>query len=169
MTDVGIRRVAAGDWPLLRHLRLRALATDPASFGSTREREAASADDVWQERAAHGAFGDVSSTLLALRGREPVGAVAAHRDETERHVFRVVSMWVAPEVRGQGVGRRLLDEIEDWIGSVGGSVVRLCVTDASTAARRLYETAGYEPDGHSAMSRHTPDLTEIGLRKQLAG
>ena len=168
MAEIVIRRVEAGDGPLVRRVRLRALAADPASFGSTHEREAAYADEQWEEWAAGDAVGDESATLLALGGGEPVGIVAASRDETERHVFGIFAMWVAPELRGEGLGRRLLDEIEAWIVSRGGTVAQLSVTSAATAARRLYERAGYEPDDRAAESRHTPGLIEIGLRRQLS-
>jgi GNAT superfamily N-acetyltransferase len=162
-----VRRVAAGDEPLARRVRLAALATDPTSFGSTYEREAAFAGDVWAERVARSAAGDDGATLLALRDDEPVGLVSAFRDETEPEVFDVVGMWVAPEERGAGLGRRLLEEIEAWIAASGGTDVRLSVTNAATAARRLYESAGYALDGRSAESPHTADLVEIGLRKRL--
>jgi ribosomal protein S18 acetylase RimI-like enzyme len=148
-------------------VRLASLATDPASFGSTYEREAAFADDVWNDRVARGAAGGDAATFLALREDEPVGLVSAFRDETEPHLFDVVGMWVAPEERGAGLGRRLLEEIEGWIASSGGTVVRLSVTTAAVAARGLYESAGYEPDGRSEASGHTPGLVEIGLRKRL--
>ena len=169
MTDVVIRRATLEDAPLLRRVRLRALATDPASFGSTYAREAAYSDDVWREWAAGGSAGDESAMLLALRGGEPVGLVTGRRDDTDRHVFHVFAMWVAPEARRTGVGRRLLDEIERWMTSSGGTLAKLSVTNEAAAARRLYESAGYEPDGQTAESRHTPGLLEIGMRKQLAG
>ena len=154
--------------PLARRVRLASLATDPASFGSTYEREAAFAHDVWASRVARGAAGDDATTLLALRANEPVGIVSAFRDETEPDVFEVVGMWVAPEERGAGLGRRLLEEIEGWIASSGGTIVRLSVTTRASAARRLYESAGYEPDGRAEASPHTAGLVEIGLRKRLA-
>ena len=167
--DVTVRRVRRDDVPLARAVRLRALETDPESFGSTHAREAAFADEVWEERVSRGAAGDDASTLLALGGREePVGLVSAFRDEADASVFEVVGMWVAPEARGQGLGRRLLDEIESWITSCGGSEVRLSVTNRSTAARRLYESAGYELDGRAEPSTHTAGLMEIGMRKPLA-
>jgi GNAT superfamily N-acetyltransferase len=77
-------------------------------------------------------------------------------------------MWVAPEVRRSGVGRRLLQEIEAWIASAGGTMSELMVTTAAAPARRLYESAGYEPDGNERESRHTPRLFEVGYRKRLA-
>lgn len=77
------------------------------------------------------------------------------------------SMWVAPEARSEGLGRRLLEGIEAWMLSGGGLVAHLSVTDRATAARGLYESAGYEADGRSEESPHTPGLIEISLVKQL--
>ena len=168
MTELLIRRIAPDDAVLLRRVRLRALQTDPSSFGSTYEREDAFDETVWDERAARGASGTDSATLLALRGDEPVGIVTGVRDDVDGEAFHVFSMWVAPEARREGIARRLLGEIETWIASSGGSVVRLSVTNEATAARRLYESAGYVPDGSVAESRHTGGLMEIGLRKELA-
>jgi ribosomal protein S18 acetylase RimI-like enzyme len=76
-------------------------------------------------------------------------------------------MWVAPEARGAGIGRRLLDAVEGWIASCDGRSVQLSVADTALAARRLYETAGYEPDGDAADSPHTPGVTHLSLRKDL--
>jgi ribosomal protein S18 acetylase RimI-like enzyme len=88
-------------------------------------------------------------------------------DDDEPGAFDVFSMWVAPEARGQGLGRRLLDEVEAWIRSVGGRVIRLSVTDRAEAAAALYRSAGFEPDGGREESRHTPGLVEIHLRKRI--
>ncbi len=76
-------------------------------------------------------------------------------------------MWVAPEVRGLGVGRRLLDEIEAWARAAGAATLRLAVTDRDEAAQALYRSAGFEPNGQRTESHHTPGLVEIGLVKRL--
>jgi hypothetical protein len=47
-----VRRLGASEWEAWRSLRLRALAEDPAAFGSTYEREAAWSDDGWRARIA---------------------------------------------------------------------------------------------------------------------
>jgi ribosomal protein S18 acetylase RimI-like enzyme len=75
---------------------------------------------------------------------------------------------VAPKARGQGLGRRLLEEIEAWIRSAGGLVIRLSVTDRAEAAAALYRSAGFEPEGSQSPSRHTADLVEIHLRNRLS-
>ena len=128
MSETVIRRVIPSDRAVLRRVRLRALLTDPASFGSTYKREAAFPDQVWTGRATRGSAGDGMATLLALRDGEPVGIVTAVRDEAQSHLFHVAGMWIAPGARREGVGRTLLSEIEAWIASCGGSSVRLNLT-----------------------------------------
>jgi ribosomal protein S18 acetylase RimI-like enzyme len=168
LADVVVRRVRPEDALRLRDVRLRALATDPASFGSTHAREAVYPDERWCEWAEDDAEGGVGATLLALDEDEQVGLVIAARDDDDPHRFHVYSMWVAPEVRRMGVGRRLLTAVEDWIRAAGGREVHLSVTNEAAAAQRLYESAGYEADGVRTASRHTPGVVEIGLRKRLA-
>jgi ribosomal protein S18 acetylase RimI-like enzyme len=163
-----VTRVGRGDWPLIRDLRLRALQTDPSSFHATYEGEAAYSEQRWRDWAAEDAAGNEYATFIARQGEQPVGMVAAYRDETHRSLFHIVAMWVAPEVRRAGIGRLLLREIEAWIRSCGGTAAQLSVTSAASAARHLYESAGYAPDGGQAESSHTPGLVEVSLRKELA-
>lgn len=164
-----IRRVTVTDGPVVKAVRLRSLATDPVSFASTYAREAGFAQDEWTEWAARDAAGDEMTTLLAMRAGEPVGIVAAYCDEEEPSLFHIVALWVAPEVRRAGIGRRLLGEIEEWISSSGGECAQLLVADRAPAASRLYEAAGYTPDGECSESPHEPGVTLVSLRKKLAG
>jgi ribosomal protein S18 acetylase RimI-like enzyme len=149
-------------------VRLRALETDPASFGSTYEREAALEQADWDEWADEHATGRAGATLLALRGPEPVGMVMGRRDDDEPELFHVYAMWVAPDARREGVGRLLLSEIEAWMAACGAVVSQLSVTSEAAAAQGLYESAGYAADGEVEESPHTPGLLHVSLRKQLA-
>jgi ribosomal protein S18 acetylase RimI-like enzyme len=167
--QVVIRRVTDEDGPLIKRLRLRALEIDPLSFGSTLAGEVVCSDSQWAEWANEGASGEDRTTLIAVRGKQPVGMVAGYRDESQRSLFHVIAMWVAPEARREGTGRRLLQEIEGWVESCGGTSIQLSVSDAAYAASRLYEKAGYRPDGERSASPHTPEVTHISLRKQLGG
>jgi ribosomal protein S18 acetylase RimI-like enzyme len=165
--DVLVRRVGATDGQLIRTVRLRALRADPGSFYSTYDREAAYSDQEWDDWAVGDASGDEAATLIALQGTELVGIVAAHRDADERDLFHIFSMWVAPEVRGERIGRRLLRQIEAWIASCGGVCAQLSVADTALVARHLYETAGYRPDGERSESPHSPGVAHVSLRKAL--
>lgn len=52
-------------------------------------------------------------------------------------------LWVAPSVRGLGLGRRLLLEIEGHAASRGVGVLRLETNKALFEAVHLYRSAGY--------------------------
>jgi GNAT superfamily N-acetyltransferase len=78
--------------------------------------------------------------IARLRG-EPVGcgALKLHgRDPAE-----IKRMWVAPEGRGLGVGRRLLNELEQHARKRGATKARLETNRALAEAIHLYRSAGY--------------------------
>ncbi|MGC4856476.1 bifunctional helix-turn-helix transcriptional regulator/GNAT family N-acetyltransferase [Micromonospora sp. DT4] len=79
--------------------------------------------------------------LLATMNSEPVGcgAVKLHRD-TPAEIKRV---WVADTVRGLGIGRRLLGELERYAAERGATAVRLDTNRNLTEAIALYRAAGY--------------------------
>ena len=52
-------------------------------------------------------------------------------------------MWVAPDARGLGVGRRLLAELEAHAERAGASVVQLETNKALTEAIAMYRRSGY--------------------------
>jgi ribosomal protein S18 acetylase RimI-like enzyme len=58
-------------------------------------------------------------------------------------VAHVYQMWVAPEFRGLGAGRLLLDEVVAWARELDAREVLLGVTSGDTPATRLYARAGF--------------------------
>jgi ribosomal protein S18 acetylase RimI-like enzyme len=52
-------------------------------------------------------------------------------------------MWLSPSVRGLGLGRRLLGELEAIVAAGGASIARLETNAALTEAIALYRSAGY--------------------------
>lgn len=56
-------------------------------------------------------------------------------------------MYASPAVRGQGIGYRLLAEIEQLARAEGLSVLRLETGNRSDEALRLYRRAGFVPRG----------------------
>jgi DNA-binding MarR family transcriptional regulator/GNAT superfamily N-acetyltransferase len=75
--------------------------------------------------------------LVAYLHGEPVGCGALkNRCEIKR-------MWVADTVRGLGIGRRLLGELEARAAALGARSVRLDTNRALTEAITMYRSAGF--------------------------
>lgn len=58
----------------------------------------------------------------------------------------VYDIWVAPEHRGRGVARFLLEEAERWARAKGYGKIKLEVSDANAPAMALYRSAGYRAE-----------------------
>jgi ribosomal protein S18 acetylase RimI-like enzyme len=140
-------RLAPHEWPAYRDLRLRALADAPDAFGSTFAREAARSDDEWRERLATGAGSPSHLPLVAIVDDAFVGLAWGRLDEQQPEIAYLFQVWVAPEVRGRGVGRLLVDAVIAWARTAGALVLRLGVACGDTAAVRLYRRAGFVDDG----------------------
>ena len=79
--------------------------------------------------------------LVATLHDDPVGCGALKfHDGAPTELKR---LWVSPVVRGLGVGRRLVDELERRAAEHGSRAVRLDTNKALAEAIALYRTAGY--------------------------
>lgn len=69
----------------------------------------------------------------------------------------VKRMWVAPQWRGCGLGKRLLAELESYAAGLGNGIVRLDTNSVLSAAIAMYQTAGYQeipPYNDNPFARH---------------
>ena len=80
--------------------------------------------------------------LVARLREEPVGcgAVKFH----ENTVGEIKRMWVAPQARGLGLGRRLLEALEHAAREAGMTVIHLETNRTLIEAIELYRHAGYQ-------------------------
>ncbi|MCO1594437.1 bifunctional helix-turn-helix transcriptional regulator/GNAT family N-acetyltransferase [Micromonospora sp. RHAY321] len=100
--------------------------------------------------------------LLATLNSEPVGcgAVKLHPDAPAE----IKRVWVADTVRGLGIGRRMLCDLERYAHERGWTTVRLDTNRSLTEAIAMYRSTGYreiEPynDEHFAHHWFEKDLT----------
>lgn len=101
--------------------------------------------------------------LVATAQGSPVGC-GALKLHAGTGIAEVKRMWVSPNVRGLGLGRRLLDSLAQEASSRGVLTLRLETNRALAEARRLYETAGFtevgafndEPYAHHWFQRDLP-------------
>ncbi|MDR7297731.1 GNAT superfamily N-acetyltransferase [Pelomonas aquatica] len=86
---------------------------------------------------------------IAARGEERLGSVmlTQARDgatgEPLAGVARLRLLLLAPQARGQGVGRQLVRECSDFARAAGYQRILLWTQSALTAARALYAAQGY--------------------------
>lgn len=83
----------------------------------------------------HGAF------VLVRSRMETVGCGGVHR--LDERCGEIKRMWVSSKVRGQGIGRALLDNLEEHCSRLGYDTVRLDTNSVLTQAIRMYESSGY--------------------------
>lgn len=134
-----VRPVAPEEWEAWREVRLRALREDADAFCATYERDAALSPAEWQQRMTQPAYlGRLDGTPVAMGG--------GYADAPGS--LQVVAMWTAPEARGRGLGRQILEYVVAW-GRAAGLHVRLQVTVGNDTARRLYESSGFVGTGET--------------------
>ena len=126
-------------------LRLRMLREEPGAFGSSYEDAIGRTPDEVATRHRQ-TVTDPDAFVLGAWGATLVGAVGFRRDSglKMRHKGMIWGMYVAPEARGLGLGRRLLDAaVERARGMVGVEQVYLAATVGNSAARALYRSSGF--------------------------
>jgi ribosomal protein S18 acetylase RimI-like enzyme len=134
-----IRRVEPGDWERLRDVRLRALASDPDAFLETVENARTFPDEQWRVRARPS---ERRVTFVYERAGAFDGMVTAFVGEDAETVY-LVAMWAAPDLRGSGVARELVECVVAWSRGYGRSRVVLSVANGNDRAARLYEKCGF--------------------------
>lgn len=157
-----VRNVTPDDWVLLRDIRLRALRDSPDAFGSTIAEAVGYDDQVWQARASGG-----SMFFACADGRpdHPVGLAGGYLENGEAHL---VSMWVAPEARGQAAGEALVEAVASWaFATHRADALYLWVTETNKPAVRLYERIGFRPTGARQPLPSNPALDEIAMSRPI--
>ncbi len=145
-----IRQLIPSDAPVYRALRLRALREHAEAFTSDHDEDEKLPLSTTEQRLQVGATSRFWGAFDGATLRGMVGLERERRSKT-RHKAKVVGMYVASEVVGQGIGRALLDRLVAEARAGGIELLVLTVTDGNQAATTLYERAsfhsfGVEPD-----------------------
>jgi GNAT superfamily N-acetyltransferase len=141
MSMIRCEQLTAEEGSRLRGIRLRALRDAPDAFSSTFEETAARPPDDWSRQLLE------LPTFVAVSNGLDVGMVRCVRHKSSMTTAHLISMWVAPEMRRQGVGAALVDAVIEWARSNGVSRLLLAVADRNRSAIALYARKGFAANG----------------------
>ena len=160
LNGITIALATSEDWERVPDVRIRALAEEPFAYGSRLEEEQDRPEAFWRSRLESQA----AATFLAIQGHETVGLVRTFVEPEDVTTAKLVSMWVAPHARGQGVGRQLVAAVVEWARDHDATSVQLWVTETNTDARRLYESCGFFLSGGRQPLPSDPLLSELAMQ-----
>ncbi|GAA0385206.1 GNAT family N-acetyltransferase [Paenibacillus motobuensis] len=128
-----------------QQVRLDGLRNDPGAFGSTYDREVKFSLEAVAERIKPsmdkfvlGAFGDEGHLFGVVTFMRDTGMKTRHKG----HIF---GMYVVPEKRGTGLGRKLVGELIRKTREMEGmEQINLTVVSTNNNAKRLYLSLGFE-------------------------
>jgi GNAT superfamily N-acetyltransferase len=153
---IEINSVGPDDWKAWRELRLAALEEAPYAFGSQLADWVDAPEQRWRDRLS---VPSAYQVIASLDGT-PVGMAGGFLTD-EPGTAELVSMWIAPPGRGQGVGDALMTTIETWARSADATILELSVADGNDPAHKLYLRNGFVD------ADKLGDLMADGVRREL--
>jgi ribosomal protein S18 acetylase RimI-like enzyme len=163
---ITIVRIDRGNALIFREARLRALQESPDAFSASYAREALLTESDWFTRIDR-LNGKLGIGFLAMDENTACGIVAGLLDQEDTGQADLISMWVAPDCRRRGIGRKLVDAVLAWATARAVRVVCLMVTCDNEAAIRLYQSVGFALTGTVKAHAHDPRLRDCQMSKSL--
>lgn len=147
MPELMIRKLTPADAEAYRALRLAGILDTPAAFWASHEEESVLAIEAMRERLVETPFQCVFGVfsgprLVGMAGlrREPIAKIG--------HRANVWGVYIAPDARGTGAARRLMEALIAHARTVP-QLVQLTLAARSTneVANALYAKVGFECTG----------------------
>ena len=134
--EVKIRPAEKDDAPSLAGLMTE------LGYPTTPEEMARRLDSILRHPDYHTLLAEVPGGIAGMAGLQ-----VSPSYERNRRVGRITALSVTERLRGEGIGRRLLEEAEAWFRRRGAE--RIVVTSAlhRVEAHRFYAGLGYEKNG----------------------
>ncbi|TDU90688.1 ribosomal protein S18 acetylase RimI-like enzyme [Kribbella voronezhensis] len=160
---IELHELTADDWKTWRGLRLAALADAPSAFGSRLADWENAGEDRWRARLEL----PRSYNLIAVLDGTPVGMASGVLPPDEEGVAHLISMWISPTARGQGIGDKLMTDIETWARAASAHTLKLSVVEGNEKAHSLYVRNGYVDTDEPGDLMPDGITREIVMAKQL--
>lgn len=113
-----------------------------------------------------------AGVMVAVPGPEMVGFTrfgpTRDEDEDTALVAEIRQIYIAPEMWGRGVGKRLMSTALARLATAGYAQATLWVLDTNSRARQFYERCGWSPDGAArSTDRYSFPIADMRYRKDL--
>ncbi len=144
-----IRRLVAADAHAYWETRNRGLKEFPDAFTTSIEEGLATSPTTLVKRFGGGNSDDFLLGAFATDGTLS-GCAGFQRESRQknRHIGTLIGMYVVPELRGTGSGKKLLLALIDEVRQLHDmEQLNLSVTHSNESARQLYLHAGFVPFG----------------------
>ncbi|HAA15886.1 MAG TPA: hypothetical protein DCE41_30915 [Cytophagales bacterium] len=148
---ISIRILEVGDVALFRELRLKSLREAPFAFSSSFDDEKDKSREAFLDELQ--VLGNPPEWFVLGAFQEAdqlIGFVKFRRDlrSKARHKSMVHAMYTDPTYRGQGVGKRLMDDLLQRVRHLNGlEQIHLWVLHADTSAADFYRKCGFVSQG----------------------
>lgn len=164
-TQIVVRRIAPTDGPLLRRMRLSAIADSPGEFTSTLQQAEAHDAHHWDAAADLNASGASHATFFAEADDQVIGMLGGY--VMAAGVVNLVGLWSAPGYRDIGVAAALIDAMAEWAIRSGAVQLRLWVVERNEHSRRFYEGRGFTATGAMMPYELDPAIGEVEMSREL--
>ncbi len=166
---MNFRRLFSSECEAYWDLRLQSLKESPEAYGSTFEEEAAFTPEVKVQRCQ---WSDDQFVIGALAESEQlVGIIGLIRENRvkSRHKAVITGMYVLPEFRTLGIGRKLMTTLLEEARSLPGLArLSIFVVGGNHAAKNLYEHYGFEVYGIEPDAKRQQGISYDMIQMSLA-
>ncbi len=145
MNQIKLMSLPAKEWEKFKEIRLEALKTNPTAFSSTYDDLLRYPDEKWQKQLEQAEKKNGSFFIFAFDGDKIIGMNGAYWQSkpTLKHVVEIFGVFVKPEYRARGIGKKLMEAVIDEIKkNPQFTKIKLGVNAENQAAFKLYLSCG---------------------------
>ncbi len=166
MDNITITSIMPDEWTKYKNLRLRALKEEPQAYGSSYAENSTKPEEFWKQRLLDAIQEKTQWLVFAKSDNHLVGMVGAFA-EKEPDVAHIISVYVVPEARGNGISKDLMRDLLNRIKR--NSWIKKIIVDVNPqqhAALNLYKNLGFKIIKHYKMilgDGNEHDVYQMGM------